>query len=47
MVISLDVPVRSTLKAAMIIRLVLNLALASSQHQSIQSFRQSSDMVSH
>jgi hypothetical protein len=26
---------------------VLNLALASSQHQSIQSFRQSSDMVSH
>jgi hypothetical protein len=38
---------RSTLKAAAIIRLALHLALASSQRQSIQSFRQSSDLLSH
>jgi hypothetical protein len=45
--ISLDVSDRSTLKAATIIWLVLHLALASSQRQSIQSFRQSSHLVSH
>jgi hypothetical protein len=45
--ISFDLSDHSTLKEATIIRTVLYLALASSQRQFIQSFNQSSDLVSH